>query len=152
MVDSAAKLRIRVIGPLKILKPSGEDCTPRGRKACALIAMLALSPENKRSRVWVQDRLWGSRGREQGAASLRQSLAEIRKALGDERACLLADNYILSLDPNLFETDIDREALLGREQDSELLEGLDIAEEGFEDWLRGQGQSIGERDATTTNG
>jgi tetratricopeptide (TPR) repeat protein len=111
------------------------------------MAMLALSPEHKRSRVWMQDKLWGSRGKEQGAASLRQSLAEIRKALGDERSCLLADSYILSLDPDLFETDVDRDSFPLSQQGTELLEGLDIGEDGFEDWLRDQRRDFSERSA-----
>jgi tetratricopeptide (TPR) repeat protein len=151
MGSSTAKVRLQLFGPPKIIKSTGEDCTPRGRKACALLAMLALSPENKRSRVWIQDKLWGSRGKEQGAASLRQSLAEIRKALGDQRGCLLADSYIISLDPNLFETDTDGVPPLGGDQGSELLEGLDIGEEGFEDWLRGQRQKLNDCVATKKN-
>ncbi|WP_316165495.1 MULTISPECIES: hypothetical protein [unclassified Bradyrhizobium] len=132
---------IKLLGPFRVVKASGEDCTPRGRKACALIAMLALAREHKRSRVWIQDRLWGSRGKEQGAASLRQSLTEIRKALADCRSLLCADSFVISLDPKLFETDIARYATASPQQEmappqGELLEGFDIAEEEFEDWLR----------------
>jgi tetratricopeptide (TPR) repeat protein len=146
MGSSTAKVRLQLFGPPKIIKSTGEDCTPRGRKACALLAMLALSPENKRSRVWIQDKLWGSRGKEQGAASLRQSLSEIRKAFGNNHGLLFADSYVLALDPALFETDID----LASDADdcSEFLEGLDIGEDGFEDWLRSQRQNIGDRRAT----
>ena len=132
-----------------MLGPSGEDCTPRGRKACAILAMLALSPENKRSRVWLQDRLWGSRGAEQGAASLRQSLSEIRRALGAEQGVLITDRYVLALDQSRFELELDRHAP-GETSGSELLEGLDIGEEGFEDWLRGQRQKAGEPSTAAT--
>ncbi|MCC8963385.1 hypothetical protein H8A95_13985 [Bradyrhizobium sp. Pear76] len=150
MGSSTAKVRLQLLGPLKIIKSTGEDCTPRGRKACALLAMLALSPENKRSRVWIQDKLWGSRGKEQGAASLRQSLSEIRKAFGSSRGLLFADSYVLALDPTSFETDID---LTSNANDcGELLEGLDIGEDGFEDWLRSQRQSVSDRLATRAAG
>jgi tetratricopeptide (TPR) repeat protein len=144
MSSSTAKVRLQLLGPPKIIKSTGEDCTPRGRKACALLAMLALSPESKRSRVWIQDKLWGSRGKEQGAASLRQSLSEIRKALGNDRGLLFADSYVLALDPALFETDID---LASGDDHGEFLEGLDIGEDGFEEWLRSQRQNSSGRHA-----
>lgn len=113
--------------------------------------MLALSPENKRSRVWLQDKLWGSRGKEQGAASLRQSLAEIRRALGRERACIVADNYSVSLVPGSFTTDLDSAASPSSRDTAELLEGFDIGEEGFEDWLREQRRHLNV-DAVKVNG
>jgi tetratricopeptide (TPR) repeat protein len=100
--------------------------------------MLALSPEHKRARLWIQDRLWGSRAKAQGAASLRQSLMEIRRALGEARGVLLSDSFNVSLDPRLFETDIGCAPSGG-----DLLEGFDIAEEEFETWLRDQRQRLG---------
>lgn len=104
------------------------------------MAMLALSPDYKRTRVWIQDKLWGSRGAEQGAASLRQSLSEIRRALGSNQAILASDRYLLSLERTHFELDIDRQ--VAADAESELLEGLDLGEEGFEDWLRSQRQIL----------
>ncbi|MGJ4893235.1 hypothetical protein ACQR1Y_33975 [Bradyrhizobium sp. HKCCYLRH3099] len=136
-VSSGSKLRIQLIGTFQVRSATGEDCTPRGRKACALIAILALSPEHRRARLWIQDQLWGSRAKEQGAASLRQSLMEIRKALGRARGVLLSDSFNVSLDPALFETDLEPAS---RNPGGELLEGFDIAEEEFETWLRHQRQ------------
>jgi tetratricopeptide (TPR) repeat protein len=137
-----SKIEIKLLGPFQMRSGTGQDCTPRGRKACALVAMLALSPENKRSRVWIQDKLWGSRGKEQGAASLRQSLCEIRRALGGERAYIVADNYSVSLVPGSFATDLDGATYSRSEDAGELLEGFDIGEEGFEDWLREQRRHV----------
>ncbi len=77
------ELRIHVIGAFRVLAHDGEDLTPRGRKARALLAMLALTPTRRRSRPALQDKLWSDRGAEQGAASLRQTLTEIRRSLGD---------------------------------------------------------------------
>lgn len=139
-MDSGGKLRIQVAGPFRVRGVDGTDRTPRGRKACALIAMLALSPDFKRTRVWLQDRLWGRRGAEQGAGSLRQSLSEIRRSLGSDHPVLVADRYVLSLERALFDLDVEPSMTIapGRE----LLEGLDIGEEGFEDWLRLQRQAV----------
>src|SRR5262245_17672122 len=147
MIEASGRVRVRVVGPVQIINSTGEDCTPRGRKACALLVMLALSPDHKRSRVWLQDQLWGTRGKEQGAASLRQSLSEIRRALGHDRCCLRADNFVLSLDPARFEIDLGETP--ERQQGAELVEGLDIGEEGFEDWLRVQRQTFSERGSQT---
>src|SRR5262249_34872781 len=77
------ELRIAVIGTFRVLAPNDEDLTPRGRKARALLAILALTPTRRRSRPALQDKLWSDRGPEQGAASLRQTLTEIRRAFGE---------------------------------------------------------------------
>ena len=86
------ELRIALIGAFRVLAPDGEDLTPRGRKARALLAILALTPTRRRSRPALQDKLWSDRGPAQGAASLRQTLTEIRQAFGDRyRDCLASD-------------------------------------------------------------
>src|SRR5215212_9198432 len=91
-------LRICVIGAFRVLDQNGEDLTPRGRKARALLAMIALTPTRRRSRPALQDKLWSNRGPEQGAASLRQTLTEIRKALGERyRNCLVSDLHGIGL-------------------------------------------------------
>jgi tetratricopeptide (TPR) repeat protein len=108
--------------------------------------MLALSSDNKRTRIWLQDKLWGSRGAEQGAASLRQSLSEIRRALGNDQKVLVTDRYVLSLERTLFRLDLD-EPVMQAGAEAELLEGFDIGEEGFENWLRGQRQTLSERES-----
>ena len=73
------ELRICVIGVFRVLTHDGQDLTPRGRKARALLAILALTSTRRRSRPALQDKLWSDRGPEQGAASLRQTLSEIRR-------------------------------------------------------------------------
>src|SRR3954453_3274666 len=86
------ELRIYVVGAFRVLAQNGEDLTPRGRKARALLAILALTPTRRRSRPVLQDKLWSDRGPDQGAASLRQTLTEIRQAFGEHyRSCLVSD-------------------------------------------------------------
>src|SRR3954465_5135013 len=86
------ELRIHVVGAFRVLAQNDEDLTPRGRKARALLAILALTPTRRRSRPALQDKLWSDRGPEQGAASLRQTLTEIRRAFGEaHRDCLISD-------------------------------------------------------------
>src|SRR6187402_3875706 len=92
------ELRICVIGVFRVLTHDGQDLTPRGRKARALLGILALTPTRRRSRPALQDKLWSDRGPEQGAASLRQTLSEIRKALGERyRDCLVSDLHGVGL-------------------------------------------------------
>ena len=145
MVTQGAKVRIQVIGAFAVHGPAGEDRTPRGRRACAIIAMLALAPESKRSRSWLQDKLWSTRAPEQGAASLRQSIHEVRLALGDEKDLLVADKFTLSLDRHRCIVDLDDEPAMAARPGAELLEGLDLGDDEFEDWLREQRARFRER-------
>lgn len=141
MQQEPGKLRLYTVGPLKLFGPDGEDHTPRGRKACAVLALLALAPENKRARAWIQDKLWSDRGSDQGSASLRQALYEIRLALGAHGDCLVTDRFMLSLDRTRIDVDLSapRWANYARTADAPiLLEGLDIRDPEFEDWIRDQ--------------
>ena len=135
-------LRISVIGAFRALANDGEDLTPRGRKARALLAILALTPTRRRSRPALQDKLWSDRGPEQGAASLRQTLTEIRRAFGERyRDCLVADMRGIGLDPDRVTVDLDTADLseLARAVEAPLLlDDIDVADDEFEDWLRNQ--------------
>lgn len=138
----ACELKIVTVGTFKVLDMSGRDLTPRGRKACGLLALIALTPEKRRSRSIVQDKLWSDRGPEQGAASLRQTLSEIRRALGDQRECLLTDTRVVALDPDKVAVDVDDDAAMagfaGRAEAPILLEGLEVRDAEFQHWLRDQ--------------
>jgi tetratricopeptide (TPR) repeat protein len=107
--------------------------------------MLALAPEGKRARTWLQDKLWSTRGPEQGAASLRQSIYELRAALNDDRDVVVADKFNLALDLSRCVVDLDDYAARGSRPDAELLEGLDVGDDEFEDWLREQRARFTER-------
>ena len=136
------RLVIQVIGAFRLLAHDGQDLTPLGRKARALLAILALTPTRRRSRPALQDKLWSDRGPEQGAASLRQTLTEIRKALGEHyRDCLVSDLHGIGLAARRVTVDIDDadlSAFARMVEPPQLLEDLDVADEEFEDWLRTQ--------------
>jgi DNA-binding SARP family transcriptional activator len=141
-VEGRPGLVIQVIGAFRLLAHDGEDLTPLGRKARALLAILALTPTRRRSRPALQDKLWSDRGPEQGAASLRTTLTEIRKALGEHyRDCLVSDLHGIGLAAGRVTVDIDDADLseLARMvEPPQLLEDVDVADEEFEDWLRNQ--------------
>ncbi|MGI8839371.1 MAG: hypothetical protein ACR2F8_01065 [Caulobacteraceae bacterium] len=72
--------RVRLGEHLQLMGADGADATPRSRKARALIAYLSLAPGREASREALIDVLWSDRGREQGRASMRQCLSELRIA------------------------------------------------------------------------
>lgn len=109
--------------------PTGEDLTPRSQKSQGLLALLALSPEHRRPRRWVEERLWSDRGPQQSAGSLRQCLVDVRKALGDFAGVLQADRRWIALDPG--RVVVEQAADPG----ADLLEGLPIRDRAFRDWL-----------------
>src|SRR5205823_6596028 len=136
------ELRISVSGAFRILGDDEEDLTPRGRKARALLALLALTPTRRRSRPALQDKLWSDRGPEQAPASLRQTLTEIRRAFGERyRDCLVADMRGIGLDPDRVTVDLDTADLSELARAVEvplLLDDINVADDEFEDWLRNQ--------------
>ncbi len=133
-----SKLTMYLLGPFRLVNAQGENCTPRGRKSCALLALLALSPHHQRARKWVQDKLWSDRSQEHGAASLRQCLREIRRSLGSDADCLQSDRSFLSLDTQRLQIDIELGENSRTQDDLELLEGLEVKDPEFENWLRDQ--------------
>jgi hypothetical protein len=141
-VEGRPGLVIQVIGAFRLLAHDGQDLTPLGRKARALLAILALTPTRRRSRPALQDKLWSDRGPEQGAASLRTTLTEIRKALGERyRDCLVGDLHGIGLAGGRIAVDlddVDLSELARMVEPPQLLEDIDVADEEFEDWLRSQ--------------
>lgn len=127
---------IRLVGLFQVLDASGTDCTPRGAKARALLAMLGRTEDHCRPRRWLENRLWSDRGQEQASGSLRQALSELRKALGTLADHLQSDRDCVRL--VRFETDLDRDpeaARLALAGGREFLEGIDILDPAFGEWL-----------------
>jgi len=131
-VGGQEPLRIRLIGHFCVLRPDGRDLTPSGQKARAILAMLALDPNGKRSRNWLQDKLWSESDPIRGRASLRGEIRNIRKLLRafDDRA-LGTDNSDVWLNLDLVQV-----SLPSREDPDhrELLEGIDVEDIEFQNW------------------
>jgi len=138
---------VYLFGPLAVADANRHARTPRSQKSRALIALLALSPRGSRSRVWLRDKLWSDKGEEQASASLRQALVEVRKALGPQAdQIIFADKHTISIDLSRVRVDALEllDAVERREGNagafamiaqSEFLEGLDICDPEFEEWL-----------------
>lgn len=124
-----ARWRLKPAGSLAVTDLlSGQDVTPRGRKARAIIAFLSAQPGAQVSREKLVDLLWGDRSEAQARASLRQALLEIRQATGE---LVHADRDNLWIDPEL--ADIDRDDAAG-----ELFENLNHITLEFDEWLCGE--------------
>ena len=91
-------LTLHLYGRFRLLNEQGEDFTPKSAKSQALVALLATSDTQSRGRLWLQKKLWPDVDRERWSVSLRQSLSEIRRALGPHRDVLEADRRSVTLD------------------------------------------------------
>lgn len=136
------RISVRLLGTFAVLDPAGNDISPKGRKAQAVIAMLCTGRDGKRTRTWLQTHLWSDRAQPQAAGSLRSCLHEIRTAFGDHASCITADRTKV-------EIDLDHVAIDLREMSSsqwletvssgtEFMEGCDIIDAEFIDWLAEQ--------------
>ena len=106
-----------------------------------MVAMLAMSPRGERSRNWLQAQLWGSRGPQQARGSLRRELSNLRERLNEHgEGLLVGDRDVVRLDLSQISVDArdPLDAASGRLARVPFLEGIDIGENGFEEWLREQ--------------
>lgn len=111
----------------------GVDCTPKSRKARALLAVLA-AEDRPLTRTKIVDLLWSDSPEEQARASLRTLLADLREQFGTELSELMkVDRERLSLGDGVTSD-------LGvRPTDphcGELFESLDHLDPELDEWLR----------------
>ena len=146
--DSSRRLRLHLIGPVRVTSRDEEDLTPQlGSKLIGLLVVLALSPDYRRSRAALAEKLWGSTGDPQAGNSFRKNLQRLRAILGEDSAVLLIDKKTVALESKLVWVDISETppATLRQKWKGEwplLVEGLNIrGEREFDDWLAMQ-QSV----------
>jgi DNA-binding SARP family transcriptional activator len=127
------------------------------KKAQGLVAYLALTPGHSQTRARLAGLLWGDRGEEQARNSLRQTLFEIRRALGPAgERCLSVEHEQVALDGGNLAVDVlELERLAGADTlegleeaaaryGGELLAGLVVKDPAFELWLDGQRERLRE--------
>lgn len=130
-------MHIRLIGGFQVLDDRGVDCTPRGVKSRALLAMLCQTPDRRRPRRWLESKLWSDRGAEQASGSLRQALMELRKSLGDAGDLVVADRDSVSIGSVMTDLESDPDGARSAIQSGrDFLEGIDIVDPSFMEWLR----------------
>jgi tetratricopeptide (TPR) repeat protein len=137
------KFRLFLMGAFCLTDPYGSRIAVTSQRARALLAMLATARAGERTRTWLQDRLWGSRGQAQAQASLRRELSNLRPLINrPEDPVLCARNGIVGLNLERIEIDVRDPALLSA-TNADFLEGIDLpGEEAFEDWLRDKRRRI----------
>src|SRR4030095_10468125 len=134
---------LRLLGGLEVRTADGRDVTPPGRKTRALLACLALPRGSAWSREQLTALFWGDRDEEQARGSLREALVKLRRCMG-EPSPLQASRETVALDPAVIGVDAIELARLAKVGEleraaecyrGELLEGLNLPDAGFEDWL-----------------
>jgi hypothetical protein len=136
-------LNVQLMGNLCLRDSDGIDRTPGGQKARALVGLLALTPDHRRPRRWVEQKLWSDRSPEQASNSLRQVLMELRSALGPVADCLQADRQSIGLLP--LETDLDLDPECGRTALAagyDLMQDVHVRDAAFAEWLKTQRAQI----------
>jgi TolB-like protein/two-component SAPR family response regulator len=143
----AVGLRIRLLGPMTVTI-DGRPVAIAAKKARALLGYLALREGTEVARGVLTGLLWGERSEDQARASLRQTLSELKSALGEAAASSIrATKEAIAwvpgsawIDARLVESaagSTDEAALseAAKLAGGELMEGLAFGEAGFEQWL-----------------
>ncbi|MDU8945395.1 tetratricopeptide repeat protein [Ovoidimarina sediminis] len=121
--------RLILSADVTLVNPEGVEIALSSAKAKALLAFLAMPPGRSRTRDEIVALLWSDRGEEQGRASLRQVLTQLRKALG-------ADDDLLHIAQNALALNAKRLTVLPGTGDAEFLSALRIRDPAFEEWVR----------------
>lgn len=138
-------ISIETIGVLRVSGSDGANLTPAGARPRALLAVIALSPRKTAARRWLETLLWEDRNAQQASGSLRQALSTIRRSLGEHADILRADRLDVALDEQRSRVDLldTPDVALGKvAAGRDLLEGIDIQSDPFEDWLRHERASL----------
>ncbi len=126
---------VQFFGNFRLLAPDDEDLTPSSSRHRALLALIASSEDLRRSRRWLEDHLWSTRGSKQASGSFREALRVLRKDLGRHSEILIANRSEVWLDSTMVTTDLDPKSS-GRTANRQFLEGLDVPDPQFDEWLR----------------
>lgn len=124
------KIAVRYFGSFSVQSLDGTDLTPTAKKSKALLALLCETDDMRRSRSWLSSKLWSDRAPEQANGSLRQTLSDVRKSLAPHIE-LGSNRSDVWLDLDQVETDLAQGS-----KDRDFLEGLDVRDQAFEEWLR----------------
>lgn len=124
------RLEISLFGACIVRSPDEGGFEITGTKHRAFFALLATAPFGRRTRTFLQDMLWSVASYDGGRQSLRRALSDIKQILGDDFPKLITTNN------SEVTLDLSKVWFIGQPGRGEFLEGLDIREEGFNDWLR----------------
>lgn len=150
-----AEFQIRLLGGFA-LSESGRAVSVSAKKACALLAFLALRPNVAHPRDKLAALLWEDVPENQARASLRQTLSVLRRACPAFDGALAATQEAVVFSPPPDATDVKRFEMAHAKGTAEsrreacslyvgdLLDGLHLKARLFEDWLAGERQRLRE--------
>ena len=142
---SANLYKLYLVGPFRLEDPSGRVIDIKGKKSRAILGILGTGIDKARPRTWVVEHLWSGRGERQAAASFRQCIFELRRALRGDRDILQSSPHLLALDPARIWVDVDDADYLEAIGETHakthgeapvFLADLNIRDPAFEGWLK----------------
>lgn len=140
-------LRLHLFGGFQARLPSGSAVSLASRKGQALLAYLALRRGHPQTRDKLAALLWGDTPDDQARNSLRQTLFTLRRAFDQVADWLVAEGETLAVNPRVVWVDavaFEAAAQAGTPETlaeaaalytGDLLDGLNLREMAFEDWL-----------------
>ena len=141
-----ATLHLKLLGGFEARIDDGPALLGSARKAQALLAYLAMSRGQPRTREHLADLLWGLCGEEQARNSLRQTLFVLRRGLGGFSGLVACGDQV-SLNGDAYRVDVhDLEDLANqrsapapdvtrRSFNGDFMEGFSLREPAFQEWL-----------------
>src|SRR5262245_27904682 len=150
-MQASARVHLRLLGRLAVAADAEFTAPIRlaRKKAAALVAILAMSPDQAASRDQLAALLWGDCTDRQARHSLRQALVSLRQLLPEADLCS-AQPDVIRLRPQAWCVDALRFEELSRSSQPEdlagaaqlfrgdFLDGLRLDQEGFEEWAQTQ--------------
>jgi len=149
-------MRANFLSGFRLTAADGSEICIRVRKAIALFAYLALEPDHLHSREKIACLLWNSAGDHAARQSLRRCLSDLRRALGPlADRVLIVDHKQIGIVSAEIEVDVlafrqhlenrDLENAITQLRNADLLEGLEIDSEPFQEWILAE--RIGHKEA-----
>ena len=149
-----APLILNLLGGFELRPSGGPPIALSTKTGQALLAYLALTPEQRHSRDKLAALLWEDRPDQQARTSLRQTLAVLRKSLPIDPSWINTEGDWIALESGAFNTDVARFDSLAQQSAAEslseagalykgdLLQGFHLRSEGFADWLTTERERI----------
>jgi DNA-binding SARP family transcriptional activator/predicted ATPase len=139
--------KLTLFGGFELTSPNRTAINISAKKAKALLVYLALHPNKTHQRETLATLLWEECSSSQARQSLRQTLSALRKAIDSPNPIIDGDQQSVFLHKDKIEIDALNFDNLCQQDDQvslqnalelyqgELLEGLYIRSQGFDDWL-----------------
>jgi len=150
-----SNVEIRLLGQMAATSAANGPIEINGKKSWALLACLALSPNQSITREKLTGLLWQDRGKDQAQASLRQALSVLKKAFSAvDSEIIISDRMKISInlenliidavaiEEGVTATELADLAKVAAYYRGTLLDGLVLNESEFSYWLQFEQERI----------